>query len=146
MEPQGGTPLVRATLEARKYFTKDFTGAKTLIVLTDGGDNTFKYTKADAGLRQEYQTMKNCLKTVFKDSGILINVIGIELSQLDPKTDKEEIEGLKEYQPAIEAADGVFVDLKDTAKLADQLERFLMQIRFHLDAESGNIPPVRHSR
>src|SRR5262249_44477394 len=62
LTPKYDTPLVRATVEARGYFTKDFKGAKTLVILTDGGDNAF-YSR-DRDLREKYgETMEKCLKT-----------------------------------------------------------------------------------
>jgi hypothetical protein len=140
VEAKGGTPLVRATLEAKKYFTKGFAGAKTLVVLTDGGDNTFYHTRTDAKLYDEYRSIDNCITSNFKNSGILVNVVGMELSQLDPKEDKEEIEGVKEYRPAVEHADGMFVDLKDSVKLAEQLERLLLQLHFRLVPKGGKLP------
>src|SRR5262249_50256646 len=81
--------------------------------------------------------MEKCLKTAFKDSGIFVNVLGFELSELDPS----EKEGHAEYVPAIKKIGGVYEDLRDSAKLAQQLERFLLQIHYNLDAESGRIPP-----
>jgi hypothetical protein len=146
LTPAYNTPLVRATVEARGYFTEGFKGGKTLVILTDGGDNSFygkgAQYRAEEALRDKYgATMEKCLKTAFKDAGVSVNVVGFRLSELDPKNDAEEIEGLKEYRPAVEKIGGVFKDVEDSALLAEQLERSLLQIRFNLDPESGRIPP-----
>jgi Mg-chelatase subunit ChlD len=145
LTPKNDTPLVRATVGGRDYFTKDFKGAKTLVVITDGGDNTFypnrDYPDGEGELRREYgKTMETCLGTAFKGTGISLNVIGFRLSELDPDKDKDEYKGYMEYRPAIEKAGGLFTNAEDSAALAEQLERSILQIRFKLDTESGVIP------
>jgi len=74
-----------------------------------------------------------------EQEGILVNVIGFKLSELDEEKDKDEIAGLKEYQPAIEKV-GTFATVEDGDKLAKQMEDFLLQIHFHIDGESGTVP------
>ena len=79
LTPAYDTPLVRATVEARNYFTEGFKGAKTLVVLTDGGDSTFHSREKE--LRDKYgDTMDKCLRNAFKDTGVLVNVLGFELA------------------------------------------------------------------
>jgi hypothetical protein len=146
LTPMYNTPLVRATVEARKHFSEDFKKGKTLVILTDGGDNSFHGRgpsyRAEEELRDRYgATMDKCLKAAFKDQGVSINVVGFRLSELDPKEDADEIEGLKEYRPAVEKIGGVFKDAEDTAALAEYLERSILQIHFNLDSESGRVPP-----
>jgi hypothetical protein len=145
LEPTYDTPLVRATVEAKEKFSKGFRGAKSVLVLTDGGDNYFlkgRYT--DLAIKKN-DKMADYLRREFDGSGVLVNVIGIETDYLDPKEDQEEIDGLAQYKPAIEAIGGTFVSVKDTAKLADQIERYLLQIHYRVEGreagkESGRVP------
>ncbi len=133
LTPYGRTPLVEATAEARKYFTAGFNGAKTIVVLTDGGDNEF-YRKAER--RAQGDTMARFLRDTFKDTGILVNVIGFELKEL---TDKDEIAGYKEYKDAIEALGGKVQPVDKSEDLARELERFIMQFRFWIEPENPNV-------
>jgi hypothetical protein len=144
LTPRGGTPLARATVEARQCFSKDpmtkkeFEGAKTIVILTDGGDNSYK---ADAeALGTKGKSMAACLKQYFQNSDIAINVVGVETNKL---TDEDEKKGLAEYKEAIDAIDGKFFPVENTDKLVEELKRQIIQIRFHVDEKGGELilPP-----
>jgi len=146
LDPKYDTPLVRATVKGKDYFTPGFKGAKSLLVVTDGGDNEFNSADG-AAMRKEGATMELYLKRQFKDTGILVNVIGIETDSL---TDPDELAGLKEYRPAIEnlrnpdgQVGGRFISVKDSAALAREIRNFLLQIHYQVDplSELAKVPP-----
>jgi hypothetical protein len=140
LEPKYDTPLVRATARGKEYFTPGFNGAKSLLVVTDGGDTEFN-SPDGAAMRKEGATMEKYLLRTFKESGILVNAIGIETEWIirgDP-----EYPGLEEYHPAIRAIGGRFIPVKDSADLAREIRNFLLQIRYQVDplSELAKVPP-----
>jgi hypothetical protein len=146
LHPDFDTPLVGATVEAKKYFTPGFGGSKSVLILTDGGDNYFLtdlYKKRDDWRHLDIRkgdTMEKYLRREFDGTGILVNVIGIETDDLNAKDDPDEFPGLNEYKPAIEKIGGKFVPVKDSAALVHELEQFLLQIHYRVDGESGAVP------
>jgi hypothetical protein len=158
LTPKGTTPLVRSIAKAKEYFTPGFTGAKTILVVTDGGDNDFNDPAYGADLRKKGDTMAKFLRNEFDDkSNIQIVVLGFTVNELkdlyeaekDPDEKrrlKKELEGLEEFGPAVEKVGGTFLTVSDSDKLATQLQRFLLQIRYRVEGkennvDSGTVPP-----
>ncbi len=137
LTPEGFTPLARATVKAGTYFTDAKGVAKTILVVTDGGDSEFSRKDDDNGkkLRKDWGTMEIYMKKNL-DPSIQINVIGIDASTLD--LDYERL-GLEMYETSIKALGGEFVPVNDSAKLATQIERSLLQIRYRVEGKENNI-------
>ena len=136
LTPWGRTPLVLATVEGLRQFTEDFEGAKTLLILTDGGDNLYK-TRDAVTLKTNPNSMAQCLQKYFSKGDVALNVVGFELDQL---TDPDEKKGLLQYQDAIKTINGVFLSVDKGVELAGQLEQQLLQMRFHIDEKGGLLP------
>jgi hypothetical protein len=134
LEPSGQTPLVRATWEARDLFTEGFQGNKTLVVLTDGGDNTFA---SDKKLRERGNTIKEFMENEFKDQGISLYVIGFEIKPGDLPPGEEE--GYKQFKAAVENKNvgGVFRNVDDVNTLVKELSRYVTQIPFWIEPDSN---------
>jgi hypothetical protein len=139
LRPYGYTPLVLATVRAQEYFTPGFEGAKTLVILTDGGDSSYD-SDAAKHLNTPGKSMALCLQKYFPNKDVAINVVGFEIDQLD---DEKEKRGLKEYTDAIKTINGEFLPVNDTAELAKNLRKQLVQLRFHIDEKGGQLPGNR---
>ncbi len=153
LHPAYNTPLVRATVEAANYFTSNFKGTKTILILTDGGDSDFhphvdpnlglidtgKDIRFDPRTGKEL-TMKEYLERTFKGSDIRIHVVGFKEEELanDPKANADEIKGLDEFKPAILNVGGTFEDVENADKLADKLQQYFLQIRFWVEYDNGD--------
>src|SRR5262249_48899798 len=76
--PFNDTPLVRAMAKAKqKCFPDDFTGLKSLVVLTDGKDTEFE---GDAELNPGGRlSIPAFIEQTFGDAGILVNVVGFKV-------------------------------------------------------------------
>ncbi len=135
--PRGPTPLVLATVEGLRQFTEGFEGAKTLLILTDGGDNLYKDRDAEKTLMTDPNSMAQCLQKYFSKGDVALNVVGFELGQL---TNLQEKQGLEQYLAAIKTINGVFLPVEKGEELAGQLEQQLLQMRFHIDEKGGLLP------
>ena len=144
LTPFGNTPLVLATVEGLRQFTEGFSGAKTLLVLTDGGDN--KYETRDAKtLKTDPKSMAQCLQKYFKKDDVALNVIGFETKNLQ-FNNPAEYKGLEQYKEAIKTINGVFLPVEQGEDLAKELGKQLLQIRFDIDEGSGKLPPgLKHA-
>src|SRR5260370_3378360 len=78
LTPKGDTPLVRATAEAKKHFTPGFEGAKTVLVVTDGGDTELKDPKLGADLRRDGETQEKYLRGQLGTTRIPVNTTDLE--------------------------------------------------------------------
>src|SRR5262249_10523989 len=122
LTPFSYTPLVETMVEAKnKAFREDFKGFKTLVVLTDGGDSEFK------------GDIPSYLREQFKDSGVLINFIGFQLTPPELKLAREQFQ-----RPIEELGGNCFLNVKDTRQLTGFLERSMhRQLRFELLDSDG---------
>jgi hypothetical protein len=137
VKKEGFTPLVNATWKASQLFRGSV--AKTLIVITDGGDNTYN-TNNERELYREGKGGKNVkdfLLKNFEDSDVQINLIKFDATGLD----RDEQEGKEQYEDALRQLRGNLVDARDGAELASQMERFFLQIRFWVDPDLGEGRP-----
>jgi von Willebrand factor type A domain len=140
LHPEGATPLVRAVAEAAKHFTG--TKAKTILLLTDGGDDMFYAGDGDE-LRQEVRKeggkMQDFLHARFDRTGIQVHVVGIELGQL---TNPIEIKGAKEFQEAIAGPEGIggtFDKEENVDHLADDLQQYFLRLHYWIEDRHGKI-------
>jgi hypothetical protein len=148
LAPSYGTPLVKSIGQAKTDFPRGFRGARTIVVLTDGADSTFyphKGPKAnlvppaklegDSDLYPKGDTIAKYLDNEFHNSGILINVIGVEVSPQERKQQEE-------FKRAIEKLGGSYYDVEKTGNLAAILEKAaLMQMRFWIEEERTGQQP-----
>jgi Mg-chelatase subunit ChlD len=135
----GGTPLVRATWEASQIFGES--KAKTLVIITDGGDSTFRKADWDQDLKKNGATIKQFIHNKFKNTDVQFKLISYGFDPTDPSVDPDEKSGKDEFEGAFADLGVEAVEPKDGTELATLLERFFLQIQFWVDpdrtAESG---------
>src|SRR5262249_2340533 len=100
---------------------------------TDGADTTFY---KDALLREVAPTIPEFMKKVFEDSDIQLSVISFQVSK--EEADTREYPEFKQSLKALKALD---VDARDSDRLAQVLQRLLLQLAFWADAEGGEAVP-----
>jgi hypothetical protein len=133
--PFNETPLVRAMWKAKADLA-GFEGLKTILVLTDGVDNRFENDK-DLKVNKGNRNIPNFLKEQFKDSGILLNIIGFQL-----ELTKAEIPEKEKFEKAIRDLDGNFDDVRDKNKLAETFEKSMKRkLVFRVERDSDGVPP-----
>jgi hypothetical protein len=143
--PFNETPLVRAMWRAkREGFPSNFSGFKTMLVLTDGEDNCFYHLRdpqiaddkerIDPELTRETKDIPTFLQKEFKDSGIQINMIGFAVTPSERMAFKNQFEkAIKDMVPP-----GHFYEVKDTEKLVETLRRNIKQtLKFRIYREGG---------
>lgn len=129
LKPYGYTPLVRSIWKARKDFPDNFTGARTIVVLTDGADSEFK---KDLELQQKGKTITEFMQNEFKESNTLINVVGFEVSD-------EEKKDQQEFEQAIRKLGGQYYDVQDSKQLVKYLGKAMLDLHFWIEGESGSV-------
>jgi hypothetical protein len=124
-EPYGFTPLVTSVVEASRPL-KNFDGPRTLIVLTDGGDNKFKERTG-----QEPSNIPAYLKNRFLNSEIRIFMVGF-IDDPTKQLDADEQVGLKYTREALEKLDppGEFVFARNATQLKELLRTGLWKYQF----------------
>jgi hypothetical protein len=156
LTPKYGTPLVRSIAQAKGDFPPGFTGPRTIVVVTDGGDSNFydsspRYRHLDADLRRQSPTLTGFLQKQFKDSGIQLSVVGFEVDKFDSAAEKQ---AHAEIQQALKKLDppGAYYDAKDSKKLAVDLQKALLPMYFWVtaglarpDPEPGQGRSIRRS-
>src|SRR5262249_24304173 len=114
LEPWNETPLISTMVRAKGDFPKNFDGFKTLVVLTDGGDSEFRGDIPSYLLEQ------------FKDTGILINFVGFQLTPKELKLAREQFQ-----RPILQLGGNFFLEVKASKQLVRALERSMhQQLRF----------------
>jgi hypothetical protein len=99
-EPDEGTPLVRSMEEVVKTLSTSSRPAKTLIVLTDGGDNN-----PDEEIKR--------VKGIFANKGIALHLIGFHITDEERKAFVQLKKALESMTPP-----GEVYDVDDKKKLA----------------------------
>jgi hypothetical protein len=131
--PVGGTPVVNAMSAAKKDLPPDFRGLKTMLVLTDGGDSS-GLTEAEIAARLERE---------FKDSDILINVIGFQLELIQRPAEQKTAAVFKdviENRSQRWTVPAKFYNVKDWRDLVATLEKGLRpKLRCWLEKPSGEL-------
>jgi hypothetical protein len=136
-----GTPLIRAIFTAAdKGFPDPAPKVRSLVVLTDGGDNFFYaqqkgFDDYDADLKERYgaKTIKDILKSRFRGQNIQINAIAYDIGNASP----EEKATAKEFQGALKDIDGQYFPADDFGRLKESLERSLLNMFFRVDPPPG---------
>jgi hypothetical protein len=142
LKPYYDTPLIRAIYQARNDFPKGFTGPRTIVALTDGGDSNFYDSKnnPDADLKKRIKgrskTIAAFLKQEFKDSGIQVRVIGFQVKRAGFASAGEK-RAYNELRPALRGIGGSYYDADDPDSLADALKQALFKMDFWVDADEG---------
>ena len=148
LTPNFYTPLVRATAEAAKHFTPGFEGAKTIVVLTDGGDDDF-LEKPGEDLRYDKLKKRDLTMTEYLrqkiSTDILVNVVGFQIKELLDKNpanltegEKQEMKGYNAFRAALNDIGGTFTEVEKADELAAELQRYFLQIRFWIEDKNGN--------
>jgi hypothetical protein len=132
--PFNETPLVRAMVEAKKTdFADDFKGFKSLLVITDGMDNCFKYD-APLHARHNSSDIEEFLFKEFQASGVRPIVVGFKVPP------SEEAELAKKLRGALEKLPlkGHYIPVEKAASLGPILEKYMKQeFRFEIERENG---------
>jgi Mg-chelatase subunit ChlD len=128
LKPHGPTPLVHSIAAAKKDLPEE-KKARSIVVITDGGDSTF-YKDEN---RRKGDTIKSFLRREFADSDIQVSVIGFEAKELP----KEEKEGDIEFRQALPAINGQFYDADNTDLLMEYLTRSLLHMYFQVYPDNG---------
>jgi hypothetical protein len=139
--PRAGTPLIRGIFTAAdKGFPDPPPKVRSIVVLTDGGDNFFYaqekgWPDYDADLKERYgaKTISDILKKRFRDSNIQINAIGYDIGSASD----EEKKSAAEFERALKAIDGQYFPANDFEKLKESLERSLLNMFFRVDPPPG---------
>jgi serine/threonine-protein kinase len=150
--PEAGTPLVRAMMKAseadlglhRRDRPEQNSGAKLLLVLTDGEDNAFRvdpdYNKAGN------KDIPTFLKQQFDDSDIRVFVIGFKVEENERKEAKRQFGGVSDFsrQP------GQFIEVEDKEALLKALKKALREVnlatRIRRQGDDTPIPDVEVRR
>jgi hypothetical protein len=122
-KPDGGTPLLEAMSDARdKLLDSKRKGRRTMVVLTDGVPNDpLDFITGKRNLQRE-------LNRLFDGKGILVHVVGFQVSKIDPEVDGQGARRvLKLFQKAIQQPpiSGRFHPVEDADKLAEVLNETL---------------------
>jgi Mg-chelatase subunit ChlD len=133
LDPKYDTPLVASMETAKDSFTKDFLGARTLLVLTDGGDN--KVLRGEA-IEARSAAMAKKLRDAYGNSGVLVRVIGFRLAELANQDEIDGAQSLDKALKAMETVDGLMVRIEDSDKLAAEMAKYLQQIRYFVEPEA----------
>lgn len=128
LEPWFATPLIRSLEQAKEDFPAGFKGSKTLVVLTDGGDSDETVDLAD---------IPNRLSRHFRDSGILINAIGFDMSF---GTEREKVAAGR-FQEGVQKLGGNYFDVKDKDQLSAKLRESMLHLRFWIEQARNGVPP-----
>jgi hypothetical protein len=161
LTPAYYTPLVHSIWKARDRFPKDKDQelSRSIVVLTDGADNTFykdrgnpdKKEPADpnSGEHAEFfarnfpgKNITSFLADVFKESEIQVNVLGVDIK--NPTTFEKKV--LKEFKDGIKEIEGEYIDIEDSSKtelFAKKLGQSLYRPRFFIYDKSNRGKPPR---
>ncbi len=126
LPPDGATPLVETVGRAADSLRKDDRKAKTLLVITDGGDDMFE---DKTPVKEREKDMEKFLHDHFDRTDISLHVVGIEFQYLPPV----EKEGADAFAEAIPEVDGTFTDERDMSKLADDLRQYFVQLHYWVE-------------
>jgi hypothetical protein len=142
LTPQYFTPLLRSIRRASRDFPRRDFAARTVVVITDGGDSEFIDKNKDTDLKEESgeQTISGYLKYLMKefdDIGIHLIVIGFDVKEKELGTINE-LKSYKEFKKAMRDLGGVYEDAENPEKLRDLLRRSLLRLYFRVDPEFGS--------
>jgi hypothetical protein len=114
-EPHWGTPLIDSMEVVRKYLKKSTRNTKTLIVLTDGGDDALK----QGGREAKAQLAK---LRAFNGTGIIVHAVGFHITS-------KEIKWVKQFEKEIEQLKTRRVKKQGTFYYVDNLPRLITILR-----------------
>lgn len=114
--PWNQSPIVRAVLAA-KADVADAAGFKTIVVITDGVDNTFQN---DPVANPNKQSIPAALTEAFQDSGVALNIIGFKVGNSEEQQARQQFEVVEKLFPP-----GKFYQVGQSAALASVLSKAL---------------------
>jgi hypothetical protein len=118
LQPWNESPIVRTIMMAKKDLATA-NGFKTIVVITDGMDNRFA---DDRVLNPQKHDIPTYLRREFKDSGIMLNIVGFKV------VDEEEKKAQAQFAVVEELPlPGRFYNVKQTVALDGILEQALRQ-------------------
>ena len=130
VEPWNKSPVARAILRAKEDL-KDFKGFKTIVALTDGGDNRFAQ---DTRLKARYGSISSMLRTEFQDD-IALYLLGFPASGKEDAQAREEFKVVESLNPP-----GKMFTVKERDKMADSMEVLLRQrLTYFIDKRGRNV-------
>jgi hypothetical protein len=142
--PWHTTPLLRTMWKAhREGFPPDFKGFKSMLVITDGGDNTFN-KKDDPFLTNLHKTddIPTFLLKEFEKSDVLINTIYFSFDDMMPKEEKKAAEEFEKFfREERLPLKGKVYKAEDAKALASSLRKALER-RFNYRVEELGGDPV----
>lgn len=131
LEPWNESPIVRAMVSAKNDLA-NASGFKTLLVLTDGMDNRFA---GDRELNPNKLSIPAFLTETFRDSGIVVNMVGYKVVDREQKKAEEQFKVVEKLP-----LPGKFVTVNEARQLAATLDLSLRQsLRYWVDSEV-NVP------
>lgn len=124
VRPEGRTPLVRTMIDALGDFRQD-ARSKSLLVITDGGDN-----------EQDTNQLVNNLVKAFRNKDVQIYAVLFE-KEFEPGTNEEP--NSKEFEKAITGAlQGKYADVNTETGLQGFLTESALRMYFTLSAQKNN--------
>jgi uncharacterized caspase-like protein len=136
-----GTPIIDAIWRAHKEDLPSEFEARTIVVITDGGDNTF-YWSGNADLRKRVQanTIKQFFSKHFEDSDTQVCVIGYAIGD---DVSAEEKRGHQELKKALEEGGGRYFPASEADSLETALMRSILHMFYRVDPDvraSARVP------
>jgi hypothetical protein len=142
LTPSSFTPLLRSIRLASQDFPRGPFMARTVIVLTSGGDSEFNDKDKDKDLKRESgaNTITKYLKYLkddFDENGIQLIVIGFELNTtLLPDKEKKLYE---EFKRAMNDLGLVYRDAENRERLTETLRNSLLRSYYRVDPKFGDV-------
>jgi hypothetical protein len=140
LTPWFGNPLLRSVRLASQDFTRGPFVARTVIVLTDGGDSEFndkdKDLKNESGANTITKYLKY-LKDDFDEEEIQLIVIGFDVNTtLLPEKEKK---SYVEFKAAMNDLGLVFKDAENPERLTEALRNSLLRSYYRVDPMLGDL-------
>jgi hypothetical protein len=131
IEPWNESPIARALLKAKRDLA-DVPGFKTIVAITDGGDN--RYEK-DEALKAKSKNFAVFLRDEFDKGDVLLNFLSFPPVGLDETRGRRELKTIETVTPA-----GKVYDIHETDKLIEVLGSMLKQrLNYFVDYQGKNV-------
>lgn len=92
-EPKFGTPLIRSMIEAKDNdYPERHTGAKTLLVLSDGADTSYLPSERVAKVREQFEN-------AFANGGITVHIVGFRIDPAEEQVARSQFDRVSRFRP-----------------------------------------------
>lgn len=135
LRPWNESPIVRSMILAGEDLKKA-NGFKTMLVITDGMDNRFHGEKDfDRTYNKQNLDVPTFLRSYFKDSGIMINVVGFKVVDAEEKKAQEQFAVVEDLP-----IPGRFYTVHQSVAIDGVLDQALRQKLHYWIDSADNIP------